>query len=215
MWNRPPVQVGCTRQVLGAGALGWPRGMGWGGRWEGFRMGNTCNSMADSCQCMAKLLEYCKVISLQLIKINGKKKGWVLKNWCLQTVVLEKTFENPLGCKEIQPVKPKGNHPWIVTGRTDTEAETLILWPPHVMNGLTGKDSDAGKDWGQEEKESKEDETVGWHHQLVGHEFEQTLGDGERQGSLVFCSSWGCRVRQLSNWTTASVKKVFSNLRSC
>ena len=122
------------------------------------------------------------------------KKGWVLKNWCLQTVVLEKTLERLLDCKEIQPVHPKGNQPWIFLGRTDAEAETPILWPPNVKNWLIWKDPDAGKDWRQKEKVMIEDEMVGWHHWLNGHEFEQTLGDGEGQGSLECCSPWGCRV---------------------
>ena len=102
------------------------------------------------------------------------KEGWVLKNWCFWTVVLEKTLESPLDCKEIQPVHPKGNQSWIFIGRTDSEAEAQILWPPHVMSWLIRKDLDAGKDWEQEEKEVAEDEMVGWHHRLNGHEFEQT-----------------------------------------
>ena len=95
------------------------------------------------------------------------KESWVLKNWCFWTVVLEKTLKNPLDCKEIQPVHPKENQPWIVTGRTDAEAP--ILWPPDGKNWLIGKDPDAGKDWRQEEKRVREDEMVGWHHQ---HELE-------------------------------------------
>ena len=98
------------------------------------------------------------------------KESWALKNWCFWTVVLEKTLESPLDCKEIQPVHPKGNQSWIVTGRTD--GETPILWPPNVKNWLTGKNSDAGKDWRQEEKGMTEDEMVGWHHRCDGHEFE-------------------------------------------
>ena len=104
------------------------------------------------------------------------KEGWVLKNWCFQTVLLEKTLESPLDCKEIKPVNPKGNQPWIFIGRTDTEAETPILWPPDAKSQLIGKDPDAGKDWRQEEKGVTEDEMVGWHHWLKGHEFEQALG---------------------------------------
>ena len=105
-------------------------------------------------------------------------------------LMLEKTLESPLHCKEIQPVHPKGNS-WIFTGRTDGEAETPILWPPDVKSWLIGKDPDAGKDWRQEEKGTTEDEIVGWNHQLNGQEFEQTLGDGERQGGLACYSSWG------------------------
>ena len=100
------------------------------------------------------------------------KESWVLKNWCFWTVVLEKTLESPLDCKEIKPVNPKGNQSWIFNGRTDAEAETPILWPPDEKSWLTGKDSDAGRDWGQEEKGTTKDEMVGWHHQLNRHEFE-------------------------------------------
>jgi len=100
------------------------------------------------------------------------KGSWTLKNWCFWTVVLEKTLENPLDCKEIQPVPPKGNLSWINIGRTDAAAETPILWAPDAKNWLIGKDPDAGKDWRWEEKGTTEDEMVGWHHQLDGHEFE-------------------------------------------
>ena len=99
------------------------------------------------------------------------KKSWALKNWCFWTVVLEKTLESLLDCKEIQPVHPKGNQSWIFIGRTDIEAETPIIWPPDVKNWLIWNDPDAGKDWRQE-KGMTEDEMVGWHHQLDGHEFE-------------------------------------------
>ena len=109
------------------------------------------------------------------------KEGWVPKNWCFWTVVLEKTFESPLDCK-IKSVNPKGNQLWILTGRTDAEAEAPTLWPPVAKSWLIGKDSDAGKDWGQKEKGVTEDEMVGWHHRFNGHEFEQTLGAGEGQG---------------------------------
>ena len=99
------------------------------------------------------------------------KESWVLKNWCFWTVVLEKTPENPLDCKEIQPVHPEGDQSWVFTGRTDAEAETPILWPPDVKSWLIWKDPDAGKDWGQEEKGTTEQEMVGWHHRLDGHGF--------------------------------------------
>ena len=99
------------------------------------------------------------------------KESWVPKNWCFWTMVLGKTLESPLHCKEIQPVNLKGNQSWILIGRTDAEAEPPILWPPDVKNRLIGKDPDAGKDWRQEEKGTTEDEMVGWHHQLYGHEF--------------------------------------------
>ena len=105
--------------------------------------------------------------------------------------MLEKTLENPLDCNEIQPVHPKGDQSWVFIGRTDAEAETPILWPRDAKNGFIGKDPDAGKDGRQEEKGTTEDEMVGWHHRLNGHEFEQAPGDGEGQGSLACCSPWG------------------------
>ena len=118
------------------------------------------------------------------------KEAWALKNWCFWTVVLEKTLESPLDSKEIKPVHPKGNQSWIFIGRTDTE--TLILWPPDMKNWLIGKDSDAGKDWRQEEKRTTEDKMFGWHHWLDGHESEQApRGDSEGQGSLACFSPWG------------------------
>ena len=114
------------------------------------------------------------------------KEGWAPKNWCFQSVVLEKTLESPLDCKEIKPAHPKGNESWILIGRTDdTEAEAPVLWPPDGKRWLTGKDPDTGKDWRQEEKGLTEDEMVGWHHRLNGQEFELTLEDSEGQGSLA------------------------------
>ena len=112
------------------------------------------------------------------------------KNWCFWTVVLKKTLESPLDCKEIKPVNPKGNQPWIFFGRTDAEAEAPILWPPDVKSWLTEKDPDAGKEE-EEEKGATENEMVGWHHRLNGQKSEQTLGDGEGQGSLACCIPWG------------------------
>ena len=107
------------------------------------------------------------------------KEGWVLKIWCFWSMVLEKTLESPLDSKEIKPVNPKGNQSWIFTGRIDAEAEALTLWPHDGKNQLTGRDPNAGKDWGQEVKGATENEIFGWHHWLNGHEFEQTLGDSE------------------------------------
>ena len=121
------------------------------------------------------------------------KGGWTPKNWWFWIVVLEKTLESPLDSKEIKPVNLKGNQSWILTERTDAEAEAPILWPPDVKSWFTGKDLDAGKDWRQEEKGVSEDETVRWHHLFNGHEFEQTPGNDEGQGSLVCCSPWGCK----------------------
>ena len=100
------------------------------------------------------------------------KEGWAPKNWCFWTVVLEKTLESPLDSKEIKPVHSIGIMPWIFTGRTDAEAKTPILWPPDMKNRLIGEDPDAGKDWRQEEKGTTDDEMVGWHHRLNGHESE-------------------------------------------
>ena len=111
------------------------------------------------------------------------KESWVPKNWCFQTVLLEKTLESPLNCKEINPVNLKGNQSWIFIGRTDVEAEAPILWPPDVKSRLIGKDPDAGRDWGQEEKGMTEDEMTEWHHWLSEHDFEQSPGDGVEQGS--------------------------------
>ena len=125
----------------------------------------------------------------------GPEEGWVSKNWCFWTVVLEKTLESPLDSKDIKQVHPKGNQSWIFTGRTDAEAKAPALWPPDVKSQLIRKEPDAGKDWRQEEKGATEDEMVGWHHWLNGHEFEQTQGDGEGQGSLACCSRWGHRIR--------------------
>ena len=131
------------------------------------------------------------------------KEGQVPKNLCFQTVVLEKTLENTLDRKEIKPVSPKGNQPWI--GRTAAEAEAPILWPPDAKSQLIGKDSDTGKYWRQDEKGTTADEMVGWHRQFNGHEFEQTPGDGDGQGSLACCSPWDRRVRHYwateLNWT--------------
>ena len=127
------------------------------------------------------------------------KDSWAPKNWCLWTVVLEKTLESPLDCKEIQPVYLKGDQSWVFIGGTD--AETPILWPPHAKSWLIGKDPDAGKDWGQEERGRRR---MRWHHQLDGHGFGWTLGVGDGQGGLACCDSWGCKKSDTTerlNWT--------------
>ena len=121
-------------------------------------------------------------------------------HWWFWTVVLEKTLESPLDCKKIKPVHPKGNQSCVFVGRTDAEAETPVLWPADVKNWLTGKNPDAGKDWRQEEKGTTEDEMVGWHHQLNGHEFDQALGVGDRQGGLACCSPWACKESDMTEW---------------
>jgi len=128
------------------------------------------------------------------------KEGWALKNWCFWTVLLEKTLESPLDCKEIKPINPKGNQPWIFIERTDAEAETPILWPPDVNSQLIRKDPSAGKDWRQEEKGTTEGEMVGWHHQPNGHEFEQALRNDERQQGLACCSPWDCKKSDMTEW---------------
>ena len=115
------------------------------------------------------------------------KESWMPKNWCFWTVVLEKTLESPLDCKETQPVHPKGNQSWIFIGRTDPEAEAPVVWPPDVKNWLIGKDPDVGQDWRQKEKGMTEDEMTGWHHRLDGHEFEQAPGVGDGKRSLACC----------------------------
>ena len=131
------------------------------------------------------------------------EESWVLKNWCFWTIVLEKTLESPLVCEEIQPVHTKGDQSWVFIGRTDVEAETPILWPPDAKSWLIGKDPDAGKDCGQEEKGMTEDEMVGWHHQLDGYQFGWILGVGDGQGGLVCCDSWGRKEKDTNerlNW---------------
>ena len=134
------------------------------------------------------------------VRVGNHKESRTPKNWCIWTVVLEKTLESPLNYKEIQPVHPKGNQSWIFIGRTDAEAETPILWPPDAKNWLIGKDCDAGKDWRQEEKGMIEDEMVGWHHWLNGHEFEQALG------LVMDREAWRAAVhvvtKSLTHWVT-------------
>ena len=135
----------------------------------------------------------------------------VPKNWCLWSVVLEKVLENPLDSTEIKPVNPNGNQPWIFIGRTDAKTEAPILWAPDGKNWLIGKDTDAGKDRREEKKGTTENEMVGWHHRLHGHEFEKALRVGDGQGSLACCSPWGHRVRQdwvtELNWTEAGFNR--------
>ena len=136
------------------------------------------------------------------------EESWALKNWCFWTVVLEKTLESPLDCKEIKQVHPKGNQSWIFIGRTDAEAETPKLWPPHEK-WLIWKDPKAGKHPRQEEKGTTEDEMTGSHHQLKGHEFEWTLGVSDGQGGLACYSPWGRRVSRTEwlNWIEAVISK--------
>ena len=144
------------------------------------------------------------------------QEGWSPKNWCFWTVVLEKTFESPLDCKEIKPINPKGNQPWIFLGRTDAEAEAPILWPPYVKSQLIGKDPDVGKGWRQEEKGMTEDEIVGWHHWLKVLEVEQAMGVGDGQQSLACYSPWGHkesdtteRLTELTHIWITSIKSYY------
>ena len=139
------------------------------------------------------------------------EESWALKNWCFWTVVLEKTLESALDCKEIQLAHSKADQPWDFFGRNDAKAETPILWPPHVKSWLIGKDSDSGMDWGQEEKGMTEDEMAGWHHWLNGHEFEWTPGVGDGQGGLACFNSWGRKelnTTERLNWTEGYMKIV-------
>ena len=128
------------------------------------------------------------------------EKKWVIYNICFWTMMLEKTLESSLDFKEIQPVHPKGDQSWVFTGRTDVEADTPILWPPDVKSWLVWKDLEPGKDWGQEEKGTTEDEMAGWHHWLNGHEFGWIQGVGDKQGGLACCSSWGHKESDTTEW---------------
>ena len=143
--------------------------------------------LKDTCSLEGELYSFSSSL-VQMWELD-RKEGWVLKNWCFQIMVWEKILKSPLDYKEIKPVNPKGNQSWIFTGRTDTEVP--ILWPPDAKSKLIRKDPDAGKDWGQGEKEVTEDEMDGITNS--GHELEQTPVDSERQGSLACCRSWGCK----------------------
>ena len=139
-------------------------------------------------------------------------ESWAQKNSCFWTVVLEKTLENPLDYKEIQPIHPKGDQSWVFIARTDVEAETPILWPPDAKSWLIWKDPDTGEDWRQEEKGMTEDEMVGWHHQLNGHGFGWTPGVGDGQGGLACCVWWGCKelnTTEQLNWTVLTLHKCW------
>ena len=145
------------------------------------------------------------VVMLLMWELNHKE-GCTWKNWCFQTVVLEKTLESPLDRKEIKSVNPRGNQPWMFIGRTDTEAP--LLWPPDAKSWLIGKDLDAGEDWRQKEKRGMDDKMVRQYHWLSGHEFEQTLGDSERQGGLVCHSQWGHKELDMTEQLNNSIPLV-------
>ena len=139
------------------------------------------------------------------------EESWAPKNWCFWTVVLEKTLESLLDCKEIQPVHFE-DQPWDFFGRNDAKTETPVLWSSHAKSWLIGKDSDAGRDWGQEEKGMTEDELTGWHHQLDEHESEWTPGVGDWQGGLACCDSWGRKESDTTewlNWTEPRIAKTW------
>ena len=135
---------------------------------------------------------------------NSSFSSTSFDDWCFWTAALEKTLESPSYCKKIKPVHPKENQSWIFIGRTDAEAEALILWPPDAKSWLIWKDPVSGKDWRQEEKVMTEDKMVGWHHWLDRHEFEQARGDGDGQGSLACCSPWGRKESDMTEWTELS-----------
>ena len=145
----------------------------------------------------------------------GHKQSWVPKNWSFWTVVLEKTLESPLDCKEMQPVHLKWHQSWVFVGRTDVEAETPIHWSPDAKSWLIWKDPDAGKDWRQEEKRTSEDVMVGWHHHLDVHEFGCTLGVDVGQRGLACCSLWGRKESYMTerlNWTELKAGHLLENL---
>ena len=142
------------------------------------------------------------------------EESWALKSWCFWTVVLEKTLESPFDCKEIQPIHSEGDQPWDFFGRNDAKAETPVLWPPHAKSWLIGKDSDAGRGWGQEEKGTTEDEMAGWHHWLKGREPGWTPAVGG-QGGLVCCDSWGRKgsdTTERLNWTELNWTEILRPL---
>ena len=139
--------------------------------------------------------------------------SWAPKNWCFRAIVLAKTLESPLDCKEIQSFHPKGDQSWVFIGRTDAEAETPILWPPHAKSWLIGKDRDAGRDWGQEEKGMTESEIAEWHHWLDGHEFGWTPWVGDEQWGLACCNSWDRKESDTTerlNWTEPEKNSIIS-----
>ena len=147
------------------------------------------------------------------------KECWAQKNWCFWTVMLEKTLENHLDSKKIQPVNPKGNQSWMLTGRTDAEAEIPILWPPDVKNWLMGTTLMLGKIEDQRRR-GRQDEMVRWHYRLDGHEFEQDPGVGDGQGGLVCCSPWGHKESDMTEWLNCSsefvhLHKIWLVLRFC
>ena len=141
------------------------------------------------------------------------KESWTPRNWCFLTVVLEKILESFLDCEEIKPVNLKGNQPWIFIERIDAETDILILCLPHMKSRLIGKGPDAGKDWGQEEKGTTEDEMAGWHHWLNGHEFEWTPGVGDGQGNLACWDSWGRKESDTTEWVNRTEVNIYKHFK--
>ena len=157
--------------------------------------------------CFPVVMYGCERWTVKKVQLSFSALSGALKNCCFWTVVLEKTLENPLNCKEIQAIYPKGNQSWIFIGRTESEAP--ILWSPDAKSRLIGEDPDAGKDCRQEENGVTEVETFRWHHQLNGHEFEQTPGDSEVKGSLVSCSPWGCKQSDTTEQLNWKIHTIF------
>ena len=144
------------------------------------------------------------------------EESWAPKNWCFWTVVLEKTLESPLDCKEMQPIHSERDQPWNLFARNDAKAETPELWPPHAKSWLIGKEPDAGRDSGQEKKGMIEDEMAGWHHQLAGRESEWTPGVGDGQGGLACWNSWVAKSRtRLSDWNELNWKELGPSFLQC
>ena len=137
------------------------------------------------------------------------EESWAPKNWCFELWCWIRLLKSPLDCKEMQPVYPKGEQSWVFIGRTVVEVETPILWSPDGKSWLIWKDPDAGKDWGQEEKGTTEEEMVGWHHRLDGRGFEWHPGVVDGQGGLACCDSWGCRELDMTEWLNWTELWVF------
>ena len=148
----------------------------------------------------ASLFKQSSKVGLSVMQGKPNQIWRLPKNWCFWTVVLEKTLESPLDCEEIQPVPFTGDKSWVFFGKNDAKAETPVLWPPQAKSWLIGKDSNAGRDWGQEEKGTTEDEMAGWYHRLHGHEFKWTPGLGDGQGGLACCSLWGRKESDTTEW---------------
>ena len=160
----------------------------------------THNSVYTSALLSQFIFPLCSIVHSLCLNLYPCPENRLISTIFCMYMVLEKTLEIPLDCKEIQPVHSKGDQFWVFFGRNDAKAETPVLWPPHAKSWLIGKDPDAGRDWGQEEKGMTEDEMAGWHHRLDGHEFEWTPGVGDGQGGLACCNSWGHKQSDMTEW---------------